>query len=47
MAQRILCDAEDGTYGSAHANGHAYPTGAALDDLHAKVWSFLMVHPRP
>lgn len=35
------------TYSSAHANGHAYPTGAALDDLHAKAWSFLMAHPRP
>ncbi len=35
------------TYGSAHANGHNYPTGAALDDLHAKAWSLLMAHARP
>jgi len=35
------------TYSTAHANGHAYPTGAALDDLHAKAWSFLMAHPMP
>lgn len=35
------------TYAPAHANGHAYPTGAALDDLHAKAWTFLMAHPRP
>jgi len=26
---------------------HAYPTGAALDDLHNKEWSFLMAHPHP
>jgi len=31
----------------APGNGHAYPTGAALDDLHAKGWSFLLAHPRP
>lgn len=35
------------TYSSANANGHAYPTGAALEDLHAKAWAFLMAHPRP
>lgn len=26
---------------------HAYPTGAALADLHARAWAFLEAHPRP
>jgi polyhydroxybutyrate depolymerase len=26
-------------------SSHAYPTGAALDDLHNKAWNFLMAHP--
>lgn len=35
------------TYSPAHGDGHAYPTGAALDDLHDKAWAFLMAHPLP
>jgi polyhydroxybutyrate depolymerase len=26
---------------------HAYPTGAALADLHARAWAFLEAHPKP
>ena len=29
------------------ANGHAYPTGAALGDFHDRIWSFLMANPKP
>lgn len=25
---------------------HAYPTGAALNDLHDKAWAFLLAHPK-
>lgn len=29
------------------ANGHNYPAGAGLDDLHSKAWFFLLAHPHP